>query len=197
MPHEQHNRKGRWELDGGWELLDHLRVLPPSDGLWPLCPTVLSSMGTWAACGSDPSTECECHAEGSRTVCLESIAQAVPRGGFSDFARHQRLGGEAGASWAMKPRNCLPQTGSTASKPFFLRPGASCLSRMLLYRSACSTEGINHIGLGKKDHSHKYPTKCLGSFLLDLTCLLINCRIFLPSAKARFMPVTEAGLCCL
>lgn len=188
MLHEQLNRKGRCELDGGWELLDHLRVLPPSDGLWPLCPTVLSSMGTWAVSGSDPSTERGCRAEGSRSMCLESVAQAVPRGGFSNFARHQHLGEEAGASWAMRPNSL--QTPSP-------RPGLPCLSRMLLYRSACSTEGINHTGSGKKDHGHKYPIKCRGSFLSDLTCLLINCCIFLPSAKTRFMPVAEAGLCCL
>lgn len=53
-----------------------------------------------------------------------------------------------------------------------------CLGGMLLYNSACGTEGISHTGLGKKDLGHKYPTKFCGPFLSGLTCPLANCRIF-------------------
>ena len=128
--------------------------------------------------------------------CLSS-PRSASRGDFSGFARHRCSGGEAGAPRAAKLRDCLPKPGLTASKTPFPSPGVRCLSRVLLYSSACGTEGTNHTGLGKKDLGHKYPTKCCGPFLSDLTCLLINCHIFLPSAKDCLMPVSEAGFCCL
>lgn len=123
-----------------------------------------------------------------------SAPRSASRGCFSGSARHRRPGGGAAVPRAAKPRETdrvdSPQTP-------FSQPRRALLQRDAA-RQLCRRHSGNkpHRFRKKKDLGHKYPTKCCGPFLSDSTSLLINCRIFLPSAEDCFMPVSEAGFCC-
>lgn len=132
------------------------------------------------------------------TLCVVSVARAPPDqylgGGFLGLCETSALVGASSSSPGCKAQGPSPKAWTNTPNPLsplLASPVSAGRS------SACGTRGINRTASGKKHLGHKYPTKCCGPFLLDLTCLLINCHIFLPAAKACFMPVNEAGFCCL